>query len=56
MRHVLSATVTLLFATAVSAQNLDVRAGRLINPQNAKVLTDQRIRGIPHWCHAGQAV
>jgi imidazolonepropionase-like amidohydrolase len=34
----------LLLGTAASAQNVDIRAGRLIDPRAAKVLTDQRIR------------
>jgi len=33
-----------LFASAASAQTLDVHAGRLIDPASAKVLADQRIR------------
>jgi imidazolonepropionase-like amidohydrolase len=34
----------LLLASAASAHTLDVRAGRLIDPASARVLTDQRIR------------
>ena len=33
-----------MFASAASAQTLDVHAGRLIDPASAKVLADQRIR------------
>jgi len=33
-----------LLASAARAQTVDIRAGRLIDPQYAKVLTDQRIR------------
>jgi len=33
-----------LLASAAHAQTVDIRAGRLIDPQYAKVLTDQRIR------------
>ena len=38
------ALASLLLSTAAVAQTVDVRAGRLIDPANAKVLTDQRIR------------
>jgi len=34
----------LLLCSAASAETVDVRVGRLIDPANAKVLTDQRIR------------
>ena len=34
----------LIFSSAASAQTMDVRAGRVIDPASAKVLTDQRIR------------
>jgi imidazolonepropionase-like amidohydrolase len=38
------AVAALLLGTAASAQTVDVRAGRLIDPASARVLTDQRIR------------
>ena len=37
-------TAAALSASAVAAQTVDVRAGRLIDPSAAKVLTDQRVR------------
>jgi imidazolonepropionase-like amidohydrolase len=40
----LIAAAALLLATAASAETVDVHGGRLIDPANAKVLTDQRIR------------
>lgn len=40
----LIATSAVLLAPAATAQTLDVRAGRLIDPVSAKVLSDQRIR------------
>ena len=36
--------LALLLGSAAPAQTIDVRAGRLIDPASAKVLTDQRIR------------
>jgi imidazolonepropionase-like amidohydrolase len=36
--------VALLLSSAATAETVDVRAGRLIDPAAAKVLTDQRIR------------
>jgi len=36
--------VALLLSSATAAETVDVRAGRLIDPAAAKVLTDQRIR------------
>ena len=38
------ATVVLLCASAASADTVDVRAGRLIDPASERVLSDQRIR------------
>jgi imidazolonepropionase-like amidohydrolase len=35
---------TAVVGTAASAQTMDVRAGRLVDPAGAKILTDQRIR------------
>ncbi|MES2147525.1 MAG: amidohydrolase family protein, partial [Pseudomonadota bacterium] len=43
IRTSLAALLLTLAATA-HAQSLDVRAGRLIDPGSARVLTDQRIR------------
>jgi imidazolonepropionase-like amidohydrolase len=43
-RWIAAGATVLMAATAVSAQTVDVRAGRLIDPQAAKVLTDQRVR------------
>jgi imidazolonepropionase-like amidohydrolase len=43
-KFIVGAIALLLGAAATPAQTVDVRAGRLIDPQNAKVLTDQRIR------------
>jgi imidazolonepropionase-like amidohydrolase len=40
----LLASLLLPFGSPATAQTLDVRAGRLIDPQKAKVFTDQRIR------------
>ena len=40
----LSAGAALVLGTATSAQTVDVRAGRLIDPAAARVLSDQRIR------------
>ncbi|GAA3886087.1 amidohydrolase family protein [Sphingomonas limnosediminicola] len=42
-RLALAAAAALLSGSLASAQTLDVRAGRLIDPQAARVLTDQRI-------------
>src|SRR5206468_11107394 len=42
MRKLLTGAA-LLLGTAATAQTIDVHAGRLIDPQNARVLTDQRI-------------
>jgi hypothetical protein len=38
----LLAGAVLLLATAAAAQTVDVHAGRVIDPAQAKVLTDQR--------------
>ena len=38
------AAALLLFTSAASAETVDVRAGRLIDPASERVLTDQRIR------------
>jgi imidazolonepropionase-like amidohydrolase len=43
-KWVLGAVAALLVGTAPQADTVDVRAGRLIDPQSARVLTDQRIR------------
>ena len=43
-RWIAAGGAALLAATQATAQTVDVRAGRLIDPQAAKVLTDQRIR------------
>jgi imidazolonepropionase-like amidohydrolase len=42
--RVLALAAALFTATPISAQTLDLRAGRLIDPATATVLTDQRIR------------
>src|SRR5258708_1203028 len=44
MRYILAGALALLMAGAAGAQTVDVRAGRLIDPASARVLTDQRIR------------
>jgi imidazolonepropionase-like amidohydrolase len=47
MRTFMGAALALLLATGAtdgSAQTMDVRAGRLIDPGSARVLTDQRVR------------
>src|SRR5207253_8570319 len=44
IRKLLLASVALLLSSAATAETVDVRAGRLIDPAAAKVLTDQRIR------------
>ena len=44
IRKFLIGSVALLLSTAGAAETVDVRAGRLIDPASAKVLTDQRIR------------
>ena len=44
MGKILAGALALLMAAAASAETVDIRAGRLIDPQNAKVLADQRIR------------
>jgi imidazolonepropionase-like amidohydrolase len=44
MRKSMAGALALLMAGAASAETVDVRAGRLIDPQSAKVLTDQRVR------------
>jgi imidazolonepropionase-like amidohydrolase len=44
MRTYMMAALALLLGTAASAATVDVHAGRLIDPAQAKVLTDQRIR------------
>ena len=43
-RWIAAGAAALLLGSAVNAATLDVRAGRLIDPQTAKVLTDQRVR------------
>ncbi len=43
-RLIPTVAVVLAWAAPASAQNIDVRAGRLIDPATATVLTDQRIR------------
>jgi imidazolonepropionase-like amidohydrolase len=42
--HFVIAAAALLSGTPAFAETVDVHAGRLIDPQSAKVLTDQRIR------------
>ena len=42
--HRIGVVAALLVGSSASAQTLDVRAGRLIDPAAARVLTDQRIR------------
>ena len=44
MKNWLLAGAALFSAAAASAQSVDVRAGRLVDPQAARVLADQRIR------------
>jgi len=43
-KWVFGASASLLLSAAAAAQTMDVRAGRLIDPAAAQVLTDQRIR------------
>jgi len=43
-KRLLTLTASLFAVTPASAQSLDIRAGRLINPAAARALTDQRIR------------
>jgi imidazolonepropionase-like amidohydrolase len=44
MRNILAGALALLIAGTASAETVDVRAGRLIDPHRATVLSDQRIR------------
>jgi imidazolonepropionase-like amidohydrolase len=44
MRKLIAGALALLWGSAAAADTVDVRAGRLIDPAAAKVLTDQRIR------------
>lgn len=44
MRKIFAGALALLMATSATAQNLDIRAGRLIDPGTARVTTDQRVR------------
>src|SRR4051794_273878 len=44
MRKVMVGAIVLLLGSAANAATVDVRAGRLIDPGAARVLTDQRIR------------
>jgi cytosine/adenosine deaminase-related metal-dependent hydrolase len=44
LARIIAAAALLLGAPAAAAETVDVRAGRLIDPDSARVLTDQRIR------------
>src|SRR5206468_4791874 len=43
-RWIAASAAALMAATQAAAETVDVRAGRLIDPGHATVLTDQRIR------------
>ena len=49
---ILAAPLALLLAGTSAAQTVDVRAGRLIDPESDKVLTDQRVRIVDGRIHS----
>ncbi len=55
-RWVAAGAAALMMGTAAAAQTMDVRAGRLIDPAAATVLTDQRIRIVDGKIAVGRAV